>query len=42
MDSKISAALAPPCRMRQAACPASVGAEWKEEIEADFKKRYQE
>ena len=29
------------CRMRQAACPASVGAEWKEEIEADFKKRHQ-
>ena len=30
------------CRMRQAACPASVGAEWKEEIEADFQKRHQE
>ena len=30
------------CRMRQAACPASIGAEWKEEIEADFKKRHQE
>ena len=29
------------CRMRQAACPASIGAEWKEEIEADFKKRHQ-
>ena len=29
------------CRMRQAACPASVGAEWKEEIEADFQKRHQ-
>ena len=29
------------CRMRQAACLASVGAEWKEEIEADFKKRHQ-
>ena len=28
-------------RMRQAACPASVGAEWKEEIEADFQKRHQ-
>ena len=28
-------------RMRQAACPASIGAEWKEEIEADFKKRHQ-
>ena len=28
------------CRMRQAACPASVGAEWKEEIEADFQKRH--
>ena len=30
------------CRMRQAACPASIGAEWKEEIEADFQKRHQE
>ena len=30
------------CQMRQAACPASVGAEWKEEIEADFQKRHQE
>ena len=29
------------CRMRQAACPASVGADWKEEIEADFQKRHQ-
>ena len=29
-------------QMRQAACPASVGAEWKEEIEADFQKRHQE
>ena len=29
------------CRMRQAACPASIGAEWKEEIEADFQKRHQ-
>ena len=29
------------CRMWQAACPASVGAEWKEEIEADFQKRHQ-
>ena len=29
------------CRMRQAACPASVGAEWKEQIEADFQKRHQ-
>ena len=29
------------CRMRQAACPASVGVEWKEEIEADFQKRHQ-
>ena len=28
------------CRMRQAACPASIGAEWKEEIEADFQKRH--
>ena len=27
-------------RMRQAACSASIGAEWKEEIEADFKKRH--
>ena len=30
------------CRMRQAECPASIGAEWKEEIEADFQKRHQE
>ena len=30
------------CRMRQAACPASVGAEWKEEIEADLQKRHQQ
>ena len=29
------------CRMRQADCTASVGADWKEEIEADFKKRHQ-
>ena len=29
------------CRMRQADCPASIGAEWKEEIEADFQKRHQ-
>ena len=29
------------CRMRQAACPASIGAEWKEEIEADFQMRHQ-
>ena len=29
------------CRMRQAACPASIGADWKEEIEADFQKRHQ-
>ena len=28
------------CRMRQADCPASIGAEWKEEIEADFQKRH--
>ena len=28
------------CRMRQAACPASIGAEWKEQIEADFQKRH--
>ena len=42
VDNEISAALAPSCRMRQADCPASVGAEWKEEIEADFKKRHQE
>ena len=27
-------------RMRQADCPASIGAEWKEEIEADFQKRH--
>ena len=39
--AKTSAALAPPCRMRQAACPASIGAEWKEQIEADFQKRHQ-
>ena len=30
------------CRMRQADCPASIGAEWKEEIEADFQKRHQQ
>jgi len=30
------------CRMRQADCPASVGAEWKEEIEADFASRHHE
>ena len=29
-------------RMREAPCCASIGAEWKEEIEADFKKRHQE
>ena len=29
------------CRMRQADCPASIGAEWKEQIEADFQKRHQ-
>ena len=29
-------------RMREAVCPASIGAEWKEEIEADFQKRHQE
>ena len=29
------------CRMRQADCPASIGAEWKEEIEADFQMRHQ-
>ena len=28
------------CRMRQADCTASVGADWKEEIEADFQKRH--
>ena len=28
-------------RMRQADCPTSIGAEWKEKIEADFKKRHQ-
>ena len=30
------------CRMREAPCCASIGAEWKEEIEADFQKRHQE
>ena len=28
------------CRMREAPCCASIGAEWKEEIEADFQKRH--
>ena len=28
------------CRMRQADCQASIGAEWKEQIEADFQKRH--
>ena len=28
------------CRMRQADCPASIGAEWKGQIEADFQKRH--
>lgn len=30
------------CRMRQADCPASIGVEWKEKIEADFQKRHQQ
>ena len=30
------------CRMREAPCCASIGAEWKEQIEADFQKRHQE
>jgi hypothetical protein len=29
-------------RMREAPCCASIGAEWKEQIEADFQKRHQE
>ena len=28
-------------RMREAPCCASIGAEWKEQIEADFQKRHQ-
>ena len=27
-------------RMREAPCCASIGAEWKEQIEADFQKRH--
>lgn len=29
-------------RMREAPCCASIGAEWKEQIKADFQKRHQE